>query len=88
VRNSTVAEADFDQWLAARASAAIVVPSQRGNGAHPDTRGVRVDQDRLAALATEILAAAIRMAALLEVAQQGRRDRSGTINRAEGAGNV
>ncbi len=72
VRNPTVPETPLEPWPAKRKPGSIIVlPGHRGSAAHRrPLPSPRIDEQRLADLAHEILAAAIRLAAMLEVAQQ------------------
>jgi hypothetical protein len=78
VRNPTVPETPLEQWPAKREPGSIALPRYRGSGAHNRSLSpARMDEQRLAELANELLGAAIRLAAMLEVAQQIRAGQRG-----------
>ncbi|HEY7576142.1 MAG TPA: hypothetical protein VH855_00985 [Acetobacteraceae bacterium] len=70
MRNPTVPET-FEQWPAKNNPGGIALPPRHSGGARRRPPSpARIDEQRLADLAHEILAAAIRLAAMLEVAQR------------------
>jgi hypothetical protein len=61
----------LEQWPAKSEPGGIALPPHYGGGAHRRSPSpARIDEQRVADLAHEILAAAIRLAAMLEVAQR------------------
>jgi hypothetical protein len=92
VRNPTVPETPLEQWPARREPGSIAWPPRHGRGAHRrPLSSPRIDEQRLADLAHEILAVAIRLAAMLEVAQQvnaTQRKDTAEMAAAGGAGNA
>ena len=74
MRNPTVTPTSFEQWLAERASGVIALPMQSSSDAlRRPLSAAPVDQQRLANLAGEILAAATKLAAIVEIAQRTAR---------------
>ena len=71
MRNPTVTETPLEPWPAKRKPGSIAPPWHRGSAAHRRLLPApRIDEQRVADLAHEILATAIKLAAMLEVAQQ------------------
>lgn len=71
MRNSTITPVTFEHWLAKQAPGAIALPMPGGSAA-PQQRlpAPRLDEQRLADLANEILATAIELAVALEASRQ------------------
>jgi hypothetical protein len=87
VRNLTVPETPLEQWPAKRAPGGVALSLHHGSGARRPLSSPRINEQRVADLAHEILAAAIGLAAMLEVAQQiASAQRKGTV--AGGPGNA
>ena len=84
MRNSTNTPATFEQWLAEQAAGMIALPMP-GGSATP-LSAPRVDEQRLAYLATELLVMAIKLAVTLEVSRQASSARSRSAMRAAAAG--
>ena len=80
MRNLTVPETPLEQRPAKRAGS-LALPFHHGSGAYRrPLSSPRINEQRVADLAHEILAAAIRLAAMLEVAQQiASAQRKGTV---------
>lgn len=74
MRNLNVPEAPLEQWSTRSEPGSIAMPLHHGNdgsGAHRRVLSApRIDEQRVADLAQEILASAIRLVAMLKVAQQ------------------
>jgi hypothetical protein len=70
VKNPTVTQMRSEQWLTERARDVIAPPTRGIRGApHPPASAPPIDRERVADLASEILAAAIKLAATLEAAR-------------------
>jgi hypothetical protein len=69
VRNPTATPTTFEQWLADRAAGAIAVPVQSSGGRRRAAGAPHFDKERLADLANDILADAIK---LLGAVQHGK----------------
>lgn len=79
MRNSTLVSATFAQWLASGGPKPDASPNLEGDDfEYRPIAAASMDHERLAMLANEILTAAIKLAAVLEVAQRsdGRSCRS------------
>ena len=70
MRNPTVTQMRFEQWLTERAPDVIAPPTRGSRDApHLPASAPPIDRERVADLASEILAAAIKLAATLEAAR-------------------
>jgi hypothetical protein len=70
VLNPTITPMRFEQWLTERAQG-VITPPMRGSrdAPHLPPSAPPIDRERVADLASEILAAAIELAATLEAAR-------------------
>jgi hypothetical protein len=92
MRNRTASEIPLKQWQAKQAPGSIALTLHHGSDAYCRPPALpRIDEQRLGDLAQEILAAAIKLAAMLEVAQQissAKRNNAAEMAGMEGDGNV